>query len=230
MEGLSNELPDCDNYGSEMFDFSSSCYDVESRLLDELTAEAINISGTMGYWYVVDYSLKNEPVFGEDNDRTIVRKFPFMFALDGLPADERRWAKIGIEGLDNFHIFIAKISFAQASQMEADGITPMYESRNPHVGDIFQSTHNNLFYQVLDVKDKGDATLQRAHSFDCIVKPFETHHYKLSKRLENDVIAKFNNAADVLAQNVPLSRAKLPDGYDAFGNLVFRDNPNANKT
>ena len=219
---VSNELPDCDNFDNSYFDFSSECYENESKMIDELTTEAINIGGTMGYWYVVDYSLKNERVFGEDNDRTVLRKFPFMFMVDGLPIDDKKWSKFGIEGMDNFHIAIAKTGFAQASQMDADGMTPMFKSRNPHSGDIIQSTHNNVFYRVLDVKDKGDTMLQRAHSFDCIVTPLEMCHHNIAPRLKGDMLEKFMNAADSLAQNSKLDRTKSPKGVDPFGNLVFR--------
>lgn len=221
---LSNELPDCDNFDNPMFDFSSECYDVESKMIDELTTEAINMSGTMGYWYVVDYSLNNERIFGEDNSRTIIRKFPFMFKTDELPIDDKKWTKFGIEGMDTFHIVVAKLGFTQASVMEADGVTPAYKQRNPHSGDIFMSTHNNVFYRVLDVKDKTDTMLQRAHSFDCIVTPLEMAHHNLSERMKNDVIARFNDCPDVLGQNTKLSKEKVPDGLDPFGNLVFRDN------
>ena len=219
---VSNELPECDNFDNPYFDFSSECYANESKLIDDLTTEAINFAGVQGFWYVVDYSLENEKVFGEDNSRTVVRKFPFMFAIEGLPIDDRKWTKFGIEGMDNFHITVAKTGFAQASQRDSDGMTPAFKARNPHSGDIVQSTHNNVFYRVLDVKDKGDTTLQRAHSFDCILTPLEMCHHNIDPRLKNDILAKFMSAKDSLAQNVRLDASKRPEGLDAFGNLVFR--------
>lgn len=217
-------MDDCTEFDNPYFDFSSECYANESKMIDELVTEAINIGGVQGWWYVVDYSLENERVFGEDNSRTIIRKFPFMFAIDGLPIDDKRWTKFGIEGMDNFHISVAKAGFAQASMMDSDGMTPAFKSRNPHSGDIVQSTHNNVYYRVLDVKDRGDTTLQRAHSFDCILTPLEMCHHNVSFRLKNDPIAKLMDAPDVLGQNTKLSREKVPDGLDAFGNLVFKDN------
>ena len=219
---ISNELPDCENFDNPYFDFSSECYENESKMIDELTTEEINMAGVMGYWYVVDYSLKNERVFGEDNSRTILRKFPFMFLVEGLPIDDKKWSKFGIEGMDNFHIVVAKLGYTQASMMMADGVTPAYEPRNPHSGDIFQSTHNNVFYRVLDVKDKGDTMLQRAHSFDCIVTPLEMAHHNIAPILKDDPINLFNNRADVLGQNSILDTTKKPAGIDPFGNLVFR--------
>ena len=218
---ISNELPDCENFDSPYFDFLSECYETESKMIDDLTTEEINMAGVMGYWYVVDYSLRNERVFGEDNSRTILRKFPFMFLVEGLPIDDKKWSKFGIEGMDNFHIVVAKAGFTQASMMMADGVTPAYEPRNPHSGDIIQSTHNNVFYRVLDVKDKGDTMLQRAHSFDCIVTPLEMAHHNIAPILKDDIIAKFNDAKDSLAQNTKLDRSKRPQGLDSFGNVVF---------
>lgn len=226
---VSNELPECDNFDNPYFDFASDCYANESKMIDELTTEAIAVSGVMGWFYVVDYSLQNERVFGEDNSRTVIRKFPFMFAIDGLPIDDKKWSKFGIEGMDNFHIQVAKTGFAQASMMMADGVTPAYKSRNPHVGDIIQSTHNNVFYRVLDVKDKADTMLQRAHSFDCIVAPLEMAHHDFAPGLENDILAKFMRARDSLAQNMKLDNTRRPEGIDAFGNLVFRTDEEENE-
>ena len=216
------EFDPCESFDNPLFDFSSECYDAESKMIDDLTTEAINMAGVMGYWYVVDYSLRNERIFGEDNSRTIVRKFPFMFMIDGLPIDDKKWTKFGIEGMDNFHISVAKSGFAQASQMAADGRTPAFKARNPHSGDIVQSTHNGVFYRVLDVKDKGDTTLQRAHSFDCILTPLEMCHHEVAPRLKGDPIERRMHEADVLAQNTKLDDSRKPEGLDAFGNLVFR--------
>lgn len=194
---------DCLGIENEWWDMASECHASESAVFDNLTAEAIAQSGVQGFWYVVDYSLENEKIFGEDNDRTIIRKFPFMFAVDELPTDARSWSSFGIEGIDIFHIRAAKVAFLQASQMKSDGVTVAYRPREPKVGDIVQSTHNKIFYRVLDVKDKSDSILQRAHSFDIILTQMEMAHHNVSDLLidENDEILLHNDIPDILAQN-----------------------------
>ena len=206
VETAGKGMPDwdeCLGIENEWWDMSNECHTRESLLFDSMTAESIAASGVQGYWYVVDYSLENEKLFGEDNDRTIERKFPFMFHVDQLPTDSRSWAKFGIEGLDVFHIYVAKTAFLQASQMMSDGETVSYKQREPKVGDIVQSTHNGVFYRVLDIKDKADTILQRAHSFDIILSQMEMAHHNVSDLLidENDEILQHNDIPDILGQN-----------------------------
>lgn len=195
---------ECLGIENEWWDMSNECHAKESAMFDCMTAESIAMSGVQGYWYIVDYSLENEKVFGEDNDRTIIRKFPFMFAVDELPTESRSWAKFGIEGLDVFHIHVAMVAFLQASQMESDGNTIAYKQREPKAGDIVQSTHNGIFYRVLDVKgDKTDTITQRLHSYDIILTQLEMAHHNVSDLLieENDEILKHNDIPDILGQN-----------------------------
>lgn len=198
-----HDWDECLGIENDWWDMSNECHTNESKLFDNMTAEAIAASGVQGYWYVVDYSLENEKVFGEDNDRTIIRKFPFMFAVDQLPTDARMWAKFGIEGLDVFHIHVAKLAYLQASQMQSDGNTIAHRQRFPKVGDIVQSTHNGVFYRVLDIKDKSDTILQVAHSFDIILTQMEMAHHNVSDLLieENDEILQHNDIPDILGQN-----------------------------
>lgn len=188
------------NIENSFWNKDSPCKDNESKLYDSLVTGAYNQVGVPGFWYKVSYSTKNEKVFGEDNDREILRKFEVTYYVDELPEDNRMYSSFGIFGLDTFHIYISKNHFKQASQFNELGQV-VSGIEYPKHGDILQSSHNNTFYEVVEVKDRVEMFLERSHVWDIILKPLEMNNHKISKTLEGDEIERVFKSKDILEQN-----------------------------
>ena len=200
------------------FDLDSQCKENESKLYDNLYAGVINQVGVDSNWYVTDYSTNNEKTFGEDNDRLIKRKFYIKYLADELPKDERLFDGHGISGMDTFHIYISKQTFEQMSQLnKSRQIT--YPSYIPKPGDIIQSLHNEVFYEVIEVKDKIELFLQRTHSWDITLRPNINKHYNISLDLITDPINDAIPDEDILGQNDLINNIKSTVLFDYTENF-----------
>ena len=79
-------------------------------LYKDLNMESINIHGTPMMYYAVSYDTAYDHLFGEDDDRRVARKFLIKARFE-LPKELEQYAKFGIEGLDNFPMFVSKKHF-----------------------------------------------------------------------------------------------------------------------
>lgn len=182
------------------WDKDTPCKQAETNMFASLTTDAFNKAGVDCWWYVIDWSNENEKIFGEDNDRYILRKFKVRCYTDELPPDERQFNLFGIEGLDRFHLFITKLHFADASKYNSDGVLS-YREYKPKLGDIIQMTHNNFFYDVIEVKDRPEMILERAVTWDVTLRPLQNQHYKYVPEMANDPLAIRMDEKDILSQN-----------------------------
>jgi hypothetical protein len=182
------------------WDKGTACRDREAEMYDCLTTDAFNKVGVPAIWYQIDFSTNNEKIMGEDNDRCITRNYAVQYYADSLPTDDKVWSKWGIEGMDKFHIFITKTHFAAASQYDLNG-NVVDNSQTPKQGDIIKSTHNNVYYDVIEVKDRVEMFLQRSHTWDITLRPMIDQHYSVSNELATDDIVNHINVEDMLAHN-----------------------------
>ncbi len=220
IDGAGNKIPDWKDSVSidnPFWDKDSECKEKESLLYDNLITDMFNKAGVPGEFYEVDYSLNNEKVFGEDNDRLITRKYNFQYFTEQLPQDDKLWSKWGIEGMDNFHIYVSKQHFKQASQLNMNG-NIVSRPTTPKPGDILLSTHNNVFYEIIEVKDKVEMFLQRSHSWDITIQPNVNKKYNVSLNLMGDPINDHVNQEDQLKQNDLIDNKKTETLYDDINN------------
>lgn len=148
-------------------------YDSERLLYDLLVTEAYNQAGTCMTYYVIDYDTTKDKLFGEDTDRTVLRSFDIM-AHGELPREEQLWSKFGIEGLDNFQIYVAKRHFTAASSQDS------YDATVPRIGDMIYMDHNNRTYDVIDVGQEDEMFLQGKHTWIITLSPHQDTHIALS--------------------------------------------------
>jgi len=181
------------------FDKSNACHEKEGELYDSILEDAINTSPVPGNYYIVDYNVEYDKVFGEDNDRTFVRKFAINTQFD-LPTENENISIFGIEGLDSFHIHVSMSHFSVASTYSGE-TSAQFTSYKPKPGDIFQASYSELYYEILHVKKTVEQFLQRTHSWDFLVRPYRDLHFNLGGEVSN----AFSPAFDLGLINDPIS-------------------------
>jgi hypothetical protein len=216
--------PDWDSQvqDSAFFDMDSQCKANESSLYEDLLTESINIYGVDAYWYKVSFSLNNEKIFGEDNNKTIERKFYIKYFIDQLPVDTKVFNTFGIDGMDILHVYISKAHFQEASQFDQSGVKNQLEYE-PHQGDIIWSSHNSTYYKVIEVKSQIEQFLQRRHTWDITIIPMKSEKINIASEFAIDDINNFVNIPDIMAQNnlIDTEKQKVlyqgPVDIDPFG-------------
>jgi hypothetical protein len=154
------------------FNTETSAYDLESQLYDVLLNEAFNKHGVEMYYYIVSYNTEFNRTWGEDNNRSIARKFRFMSYYE-LPREDESFSQFGIEDLDVFKIFISKRHFMCASKYTEE------EEYTPKIGDIVRPTYSNKYYEVISVEQEEEMFHQRKHAWELILKIMRDEHIKV---------------------------------------------------
>lgn len=224
---------ECYNFINGFFNTNNSCYDTEKQMIDQLTSEALDNAGVVCDWYQIDYSLYNERVFGEDNDRRVRKVFRVKLYFE-LPPDNRQYTQFGIEAMDVFQVHVGKTAWSYyATKADLEGYEPKY-------GDVFRSHSSGIFYEIVDVKDTDSQTLNTQHSWIMTAKVWENPmlreydknevgaELKQTLDSENAIVEQsppeltdmtdyFRNGSDTLAQNKPHDFPTSPDPEDPFG-------------
>lgn len=155
-------------------------YDSERILFDLFITEAYNKHGVSLTYYVITFDTNYNKIFGEDNDRRLVRSFPVM-GFYQLPKEEKLWTKFGIEGMDQFSIFVSKRHFDVASQYEETQTTKQFSPYIPCIGDVINANYNNYFYEIVDIKEEnGMYLMSKQHIWELIVKPMRLGKFSTS--------------------------------------------------
>ena len=171
-------------------------YVADKLLYDSIITEAYNKFGIPMVYYSVDYDKNYDRIWGEDMDRLIERKF-YCMAYYELQEEIELFTKFGIEGIDNFHIYISKKHFEQASTYsiasynitgDTTGISA-YAPLVPKRGDIMKSVYNNRWYEIVNVQQEQEQFLQHKHSWDLIVKIRKDEHMTVAPALSADGIS-----------------------------------------
>lgn len=187
-------------------------YDADSKLYDILLTEAYNINGVPMTFYVVGYDTSKDPIFAEDTNKSIERKFDIM-AYYELPEEVETFSSFGIDFTDNFHIYVSMRHFSVASKYNQNGEPNKYPSYIPKVGDLLKAKYNNFYYEIVNVKKEEQQFLKRPHTWDMIVKSMKVEHHNV-KAEAKDGIQNITNMDDVLGINGPLNTKKDNVNYD----------------
>jgi len=169
--------------------FQNKRYDADRGLYDVLLSEANNIHGNPMMYYRVTYDVNYDPLFGEDDVRRIERRFPVKAVFE-LPKQLELYAKFGIEGLDNFPMYVSKNHFAEASKYPTSGVAlyppaqqsqrNVYGALTPKVGDIIRCEFNGVYYEIIDVGEEDEMFLQGKHSWTFTVRTMLDQKLSLS--------------------------------------------------
>lgn len=175
-ESIQSVYNPCMNSVNSWFNTNNPCYDNEKKLFSKLTSEALDNAGVRCDWYVVDYSLENERVFGEDNDRYVVANFPVKLYFEVPPA-VRSYTQFGIEGLDKFKMYVGKLAFSTYAKKYYG------KDYKPMIGDIVRTKYDGLFYEVVSVLDTDNQFMNTQHTWTLTVKPWENGMIKYSSEV-----------------------------------------------
>ena len=192
---------------NNFFQKDTSCSDGERELYDVLQMEAWNSFGVNMIYYVTDYTKSNEPIFGEDNDRIVLRTFDSTGFMDQLPREDRNVPQFGIEGLDLFKLYLNKLHFEVASTY-AGSQSAIYDAYRPQTGDIIHLDYNDIFYEVTHVKDKVEQFLQRSHAWDLSLREYKDVHLTLSSEVSSSELSAYVDQNDYLEQNQDIDNEK----------------------
>jgi len=190
---------------TQFFNHLNPLYDNERKLYDLLVTEAYNCHGITMTYNVLSYNTKKDRIFGEDNNRSVLRAFDFQAYVE-LPRDVRSFSIMGITWNDIFHLYVSKKHFAVASKY-SNGIKSE-DSYIPHVGDLVRisynelkdptkstrldtdtpspndllrsSEYNNTYYEIIMVKQQTEQFLQQSHTWDLNVRVYRDKSIPLS--------------------------------------------------
>jgi hypothetical protein len=175
-------------------------YDNERELYGVLQMEQINMFGVPMEYYATSYNLSAaQQPWSEDENRQITNMYNIMATYE-LPHEDNLWSKFGIEGIDNFHIYISKMHFNAASG--GTGLYPISGGDVPKVGDILKAKYNNYFYQILMVHQEEEMFEQYKHSWDLTVKPYRDNKFTTTPSTSATSISAVTN------QNVDIFNIK----------------------
>lgn len=181
-------MADYDEYSALPNNFFVKCvsaYDNERELYDVLLTEGYNHHAVPMRYYTV--SISADSLYGEDNARVIQRAFEYN-AYYELPREEKLYSSIGTIVIDNFPIYISMRHFAEASTFSTSGISGIYPSYEPKVGDIVYARYNDKFYIINMVKMEDEIFLQGKHTWTLQLVEFKNNGYLFSSELNGDYI------------------------------------------
>lgn len=192
---------------TEFFNHFNPKYDNERKLYELMLTEAYNLHGVSLTYYVLSYNTSADKIYGEDNNRKVLRAFDFMGMLE-LPRDVRNFSTNGIGWNDIFHIFSSRKHLSAASRYDINGTSGLFDSYNPRAGDLIRLSYNDFkdptrqttmpcespdpndlyrnkefnstYYEIISVKTEEEQFLQGKHSWDMIVRIYRDKSIPLS--------------------------------------------------
>jgi len=167
-----------------------SAYDVERELYAVVQMEAYNLHGVELVYYPATYNVSANRIWGEDNNRTYTSAIEIKSYYD-LPKEEELWTKFGIEGIDNFHIYVNKMHFN--AMTGGTGLYPISGGYTPKVGDALMAKYNGHFYEITDVSHEEEMFQQYKHAWDLTVRPFKDEFVGLNNTTSATEISAVTN-------------------------------------
>lgn len=173
---------------TNFFNWRSSEYDGDKALFGSGVSEIINSFGVLSGYYIVDVSVENNKLFGEDNDRNLIRKFPLMVQFE-LPEENRTSGSgMGIIDTDIFKVRVGINSMAVNSSKGG------FEERLPQEGDLIKPKFNSIWYEIIDVRNSENQFLQTQHVWSLTVRTYRDN--KISATPE--VLIAIPEASDII--------------------------------
>ena len=196
------------------FNHFNSNYNNERFLYDLMITEAYNKHGVCCSYYIVSYNTSYDRIFGEDNNRRVERKFSVMTYFD-LPYETKTFINQGIGWSDIFHVFVSMKHFQTASTLDTSGV-PAYPTYIPRVGDILLTEYNNVFYEIISVKNQVEQFLQHQHAWDLVVKVIRdtSLSFNPSTSATTQDLSEYMNKSDLFDVGSFINENKGPVKYN----------------
>ena len=150
-------------------------------------------------------------------------------AYYALPQEEKQWTKFGIEGQDNFSLYVSKRHFRAASRFDTTHTNPTaYSEYIPQISDVIMANYNKYIYEIVEVKDEIGMFLQsKQHVWEFIVRTFKDEHISTTNTpLSADYIADYTDKdSDVFDQTSAVNVEKVPILYTSASNEKPSNDP-----
>jgi hypothetical protein len=215
--GLASDFQSCSTSGNfddfsrtkgNFFHFGIN-YENERNLYDLLLTEGYNKNGVRGSYYLTTFDTNYDKIFGEDGNRRFTRKFDVMFYYE-LPKELELWSKIGIEGLDNFKMWLSKKHYRAACVNGNNSYIV------PRVGDVINIVYNNRFYEIIDVGEEEEQFLQKKHSWELTVHVFKEDHITPDNAtMSADDLTNYIDQVDIFDLSATIDDKKKDMIYDS---------------
>jgi len=201
------------------FDKCDNSYDGERELFKVTQMEMYNKFGVPVIFYKTTYNKQYDKIWGEDGDRYITEYWEDVMSYFTLPREDKMWSSFGIEGMENFSMYVSKEHF--------DYIT---SGTIPRIGDIIQTEYNNNLYEIVEVKSEAGMYLQsKEFTWELIVKGYKVEeNLSLIGSLSGAPISKYITKPDIFDIKNDIDIAKEDKLYtpppsekpsnDPFGN------------
>ncbi len=186
--GRSYNYLDYPAVGDPASNICSTAYDGDRELVSMLNMERWNMYGVKIVFYEVSYDTTKDDVWGEDTNRYVTSGHNIMSYYQ-LPKENKIWSKFGIEGINDFSMFISKEHF----RAEANNYIP-------HIGDLVLAEYNNKLYEVTDVKEETPTfLLSKQYAWELIVREAKIENsISVLPVLSASPIAEFYSVDDIM--------------------------------
>lgn len=163
---------------SRYFDPSDACYSGEAALVSSLTSEAYSNYGLKVNYYIKKISTKRDKLLGEDPLEWIVRRFKLDMWTETVPSLQKSYQLQGMLYEEYIHLYCTITHFHEASQYDENRTKILFPEYTPKIGDLMQFTYNNIFYEVVNVKDYGQNStfLAVPITYEFIVRQWKNDH------------------------------------------------------
>jgi len=199
------------------FNMCSSRYDNERELVAVVNMEIWNSFGSEIIFYKTTYDSNYDKIFGEDGNRFVVAEWNVMSYFT-LPKENKVWDKFGIEGINDFSIYISKRHF----ECKTNYI--------PRVGDLILTKYNNKLYEINEVKEEAPLFMQsKQYAWELIVRKAKMEHeFIVSSSLSASPISKFYKTEDLFDIKTQIDVSKEDIIYTPISGELPKNDPFGN--
>lgn len=196
----------------------SNKYEPERELVSMLAMEAWNSFGVKIIFYKTTYDVKRDRVWGEDGDRYVTDAWDVMSYFQ-LPKENKVWSKFGIEGVNDFSMYVSKEHF----RSETDDYIPQ-------VGDLVLSVYNNKLYEITEIKEEAPMfMLSKQYAWEFIVRKAKIENeLSISPSLSASPIADFYKVDDIFNIDTQVDIEKEDIRYNPLKGEQAPKNPFGN--
>ena len=157
----------------------TECKDNERELYNTLITDTYNKFACTWVYYPTTYNITYDRVFKEDQNKFVIRGFSAIGYIEDIPAEHKSWHLEGIVGLDIIRAYFSISHFTEASTYS--GVTSgVYGTYSPTVGDICYLTPNNVFYEVINVKNTIEQFMNRPNNYELTLRVFRDNKMTVS--------------------------------------------------
>ena len=157
----------------------TECKDNERFLYESLQLDEFNKFGVTWVYYPTTYNLTRDVIFKEDPNKMVVRCFSAKGMIEDIPPEQKSFKLEGIFGSDVVRAYFSKLHFDEASTY-SDIVPSAYPSVTPLIGDYIYLGSNDIFYEVINVKDTIEQFQNRPHSYELVLRVYKDNKLTVS--------------------------------------------------